>query len=66
MPNVSELTAPEVLSSSREFPRARSLDELGAMVRRDLDLIQYPIRSWVLPKIAPDGTAAFDGGEKPS
>lgn len=29
-------------------------------MRRDLDLIQYPIRSWVLPKLAPDGTPALD------
>jgi cation diffusion facilitator CzcD-associated flavoprotein CzcO len=41
-------------------PVVRSLALLETMVRRDLDLIGYPIRSWVLPKVAPDGSAAYD------
>jgi len=34
----------------------KSLSDLEATVRRDLDLTGYPIKSWVLPRAAPDGT----------
>ena len=43
-----------------EPPTPRSLDQLAAALRRELDLVQYPARSWVLPKAAPDGTPARD------
>jgi FAD-dependent urate hydroxylase len=59
MPNIAELAA-EGLPAFPPVPQAARLEELEAMVRRDLDLIQYPIRSWVLPKIAPDGSAVYD------
>ncbi len=39
---------------------AASLDRLEAAVHRDLDLIRYPIKSWVLPKTSPDGGHVFD------
>lgn len=38
----------------------KSLDALEATVRRDLDLTGYPIKSWVLPRAAPDGSTAYN------
>ena len=60
MPNVAELMVPAEMLAATELPMARSLAQLEAMVRRDLDLIQYPMRSWVLPRIAPGAVPAFD------
>ena len=37
-----------------------SLEQLEAVVQRDLDLVRYPARTWVLPKIAPHGEVAHD------
>ena len=37
-----------------------SLERLEAAIHRDLDLLRYPSRSWVLPKVAPDGGLAYD------
>lgn len=37
-----------------------SLEQLEAAIHRDLDLLRYPSRSWVLPKLAPAGNLAYD------
>jgi cation diffusion facilitator CzcD-associated flavoprotein CzcO len=37
-----------------------SLDELAALALRELDLTRYPMKSWALPKLAPDGSRALD------
>ena len=38
----------------------RSLDDLAALVQRDLDLMTYPMKAWTLPRRAPDGATALD------
>src|SRR5882724_4114495 len=38
----------------------RTLAELELLLRRDLDLIRYPARPWVLTHEAPDGAPALD------
>ena len=54
------------LSSAAEFEALQrpllpqSLAELELLLRRDLDLIRYPARRWVLSHAAPDGEAALD------
>jgi cation diffusion facilitator CzcD-associated flavoprotein CzcO len=37
-----------------------SAEELARLARRDMELTRYPMKSWVLPKFAPDGTRALD------
>ena len=37
-----------------------SVDELAALALRELDLTRYPMKSWALPKMAPDGSRALD------
>ncbi len=34
--------------------------ELALLARREMALMRYPMKSWVLPKLAPDGTQALD------
>jgi len=60
MPNVPMLLDRADVLTDPAFPVARDLAQLEAMVRRELDLVRYPIKAWVLPKIAPDGTRALD------
>jgi cation diffusion facilitator CzcD-associated flavoprotein CzcO len=54
------------LSSAAEFEALQrpllpqSLAELELLLRRDLDLIRYPARPWVLSHAAPDGEGALD------
>lgn len=60
MPNVPMLLDSADVLTDPAFPVARDLAQLEAMVRRELDLVRYPIKAWVLPKIAPDGHRAFD------
>jgi cation diffusion facilitator CzcD-associated flavoprotein CzcO len=60
MLEVPPLTRVGEILADDDLPVARSLRQLEAMVRRDLDLVRYPIRSWVLPKTAPDGSRAYD------
>jgi cation diffusion facilitator CzcD-associated flavoprotein CzcO len=57
MPDLPPAMAPD---DAAVLPAPRSLDQLAAAVRRELDLVQYPSKSWVLPKRAPDGTMARD------
>jgi len=42
------------------LPHAAALGELRARIRRDLDILAYPIPDWVAPVAAPDGTVALD------
>ncbi len=60
MREVPPLTQMRDLLADSDLPIARSLAQLEAMIRRDLDMVRYPIRSWVLPKTAPDGSRAYD------
>lgn len=59
MPHLPELTNAAELESARGLLPS-SLAELELLLRRDLDLIRYPARPWVLPHAAPDGDAALD------
>src|SRR5262249_43211337 len=56
MPQLPELTRPEEFDAASNL-LPRTLAELELLLRRDLDLIRYPARSWVLPRPAPDGVA---------
>jgi cation diffusion facilitator CzcD-associated flavoprotein CzcO len=59
MRHLPELTtAAELEAAPHLLPR--SLPELELLLRRDLDLIRYPARPWVLPRPAPDGETALD------
>jgi cation diffusion facilitator CzcD-associated flavoprotein CzcO len=59
MPHLPELTdAAELESAVSLLPQ--SLQQLELLLRRDLDLIRYPARPWVLAHEAPDGGAALD------
>src|SRR3954468_24751091 len=60
MPRLAELTSAADFEGPQPPPLARSLAELELLLRRDLDLIRYPARPWVLPRIAPDGEPALD------
>lgn len=51
-------TATELDAAPSLLPR--SLAELELLLRRDLDLIRYPARPWVLRRDAPNGEAALD------
>ena len=57
MPDLPALMNPNSLA---DVALPRSLRELEVLVKRDLDLVRYPIKSWVLPKHAPDGGRAYD------
>ena len=55
MPHLAELTsAADFERPGAACCRNRS-QELELLLRRDLDLIRYPARPWVLPREAPDG-----------
>lgn len=56
MPRLPELTRAEELEAAPNL-LPRTLAELELLLRRDLDLIRYPARPWVLPRPAPDGIA---------
>jgi FAD-dependent urate hydroxylase len=59
MRHLPELTtAAELEAAPSLLPQ--TLAELELILRRDLDLIRYPARSWVLSHEAPDGAAALD------
>ena len=60
MPELPALTCPGDLVADADLAIPRSLEQLEAVLRRDLDLVRYPIKSWVLPKTAPDGSRAYD------
>jgi len=60
MPDMPTLISSDAILADPDLPVARDLAQLEAMVRRELDLVRYPIKSWVLPKVAPDGSRAFD------
>ncbi len=37
-----------------------SVAELALLARREMELMRYPMKDWVLPKLAPDGGKALD------
>ena len=59
MRQLPELTSAAELELARDLLPS-TLPELELLLRRDLDLIRYPARPWVLPHDAPDGGAALD------
>jgi cation diffusion facilitator CzcD-associated flavoprotein CzcO len=60
MPQLAELTTVVEFEGAERSLLPRSLAELELLLRRDLDLIRYPARPWVLSHTAPDGAAALD------
>jgi len=60
MPRLVELTTAADFAGGVAPGLPRSLGELELLLRRDLDLIRYPARPWVLPRPAPDGGPALD------
>ncbi|AJE47864.1 FAD-dependent oxidoreductase [Celeribacter indicus] len=38
----------------------RTLEDLAAVARREIDITRYPAKRWTLPREAPDGTGALD------
>jgi len=58
MPHLPELTNAAQFEQAALLPK--SLPELELLLRRDLDLIRYPARPWVLSHAAPDGSPALD------
>ena len=60
MPHLAELTSAAELEALARPLLPQSLAELELLLRRDLDLIRYPARPWVLSRTAPDGAAALD------
>ena len=38
----------------------KTLDELAAHARREMNISRYPSKHWCLPRVAPDGTTALD------
>ena len=60
MPDLSPPHDPALRDAVNPERLPRDLDELAAMARRELELTQYPRKSWVLPKMAPDGSRALD------
>ena len=58
MPHLPELTSAADFEQAALLPT--SLRELELLLRRDLDLIRYPARPWVLAHAAPDGLPALD------
>jgi cation diffusion facilitator CzcD-associated flavoprotein CzcO len=59
MPRLAELTSAAEFEARRP-PLPLSLEELELLLRRDLDLIRYPARPWVLSHDAPNGAPALD------
>lgn len=60
MPHLPELTNAVEFDAQPYALLPSTLDELELLLRRDLDLIRYPARPWVLPRAAPDGATALD------
>jgi cation diffusion facilitator CzcD-associated flavoprotein CzcO len=60
MPHLDELTTAADFEHAAQGLLPQSLSELELLLRRDLDLIRYPARPWVLPREAPDGAMALD------
>ena len=59
LPHLPELTSAAEMEAARGL-LAQSLADLELLLRRDLDLIRYPARPWVLSREAPDGSVALD------
>ena len=57
MPDLPAMTCDDMPQADHGPEALRRLEQT---VRRDLDLIRYPIRAWVLPKPAPGGGQALD------
>src|SRR5258708_27719821 len=55
-----ELTAPGDFAGPGAGALPASLEALELLVKRDLDMTRYPAKSWVLPRLAPDGKHALD------
>jgi cation diffusion facilitator CzcD-associated flavoprotein CzcO len=60
MRHLDELTSAADFDSAARSLLPQSLAELELLLRRDLDLIRYPARPWVLTREAPDGAPALD------
>jgi cation diffusion facilitator CzcD-associated flavoprotein CzcO len=60
MPEMPAFTTPTDFLGRSEMRPPRSLAELELAVKRDLDIIRYPIKAWVLPKFTPRGERAYD------
>lgn len=60
MRHLDELTSAADFDAAAQSLLPKSLAELELLLRRDLDLIRYPARPWVLPREAPDGAPALD------
>ena len=60
MPYLDELTSAADFETAAQSLLPKSLAELELLLRRDLDLIRYPARPWVLTREAPDGAPALD------
>jgi cation diffusion facilitator CzcD-associated flavoprotein CzcO len=60
MPHLAELTSAAEFEASERPLLPQSLAELELLLRRDLDLIRYPARPWVLSRAAPGGEVALD------
>ncbi len=60
MPHLDQLTSAAEFDSAAQGLLPKSLDELELLLRRDLDLIRYPARPWVLTHEAPGGAPALD------
>ena len=56
MRHLDELTSAADFDAVAQSLLPQSLAELELLLRRDLDLIRYPARPWVLTREAPDGT----------
>jgi cation diffusion facilitator CzcD-associated flavoprotein CzcO len=60
MRHLEELTGAADFDTAAQSLLPTSLDALELLLRRDLDLIRYPARPWVLTREAPDGAPALD------
>src|SRR5204862_396465 len=60
MPDLPELTAARDFAGNGGASLPRTLAELELLVRRDLDMTRYPAKSWVLPRLGPNGRRALD------
>jgi cation diffusion facilitator CzcD-associated flavoprotein CzcO len=60
MPRLAELSSAAEFEALQRPLLPQSLAELELLLRRDLDLIRYPARPWVLTREAPDGAPALD------
>jgi cation diffusion facilitator CzcD-associated flavoprotein CzcO len=60
MPGIPDRCSLEDFKGEKSHLLPTTMAELELMVRRELDLTRYPAKSWVIPRSAPDGTAALD------